>query len=144
MKSHKLIVKFDQDKSTSHIGTTVPLDYYESKVRFSISKCVIKKSFCISNVVKSKNVLQALYGTLGRFESMTWRQITGLPRDKGISIEKKDDKMHQILSSEIPELTTFGHFRVDNHEKKIFRVFGARKEDLFYIIYFDVDGTLQH
>jgi hypothetical protein len=126
------------------ISTAFSLDYSENLVRFSLSRCVIKKDVCLSNVTKSKELMQGLYRALGNLEKYTWRQIATLSRDDGISIEKKSDCMHGVLKVELPEASTFGHFRVENKEKKIFRVFGGRMNDLFYILYFDVDGKLQH
>lgn len=145
MKNKQIKAIFDiQTDSGDKIATSMSSDYYECNVRFSLSRCIIKKDVCLTNVTTDKTLLENLYKTLGKFENYTWRQMQSLSRENGISIEKKNQEMHKILQLEMLEANTFGHFRVNHPEKSTFRVFGGIMKDLFYILYFDVDGKMQH
>jgi len=74
---------------------------------------------------------------------MTWRQLIQLPREKGLSIEKKDSPVHVMLKQKFPSADTFGHLRV-NGTGHPFRIFAARASDLLYVLLFDREGEIQH
>lgn len=131
--------KFDSSKYSAPV-----LDYLDSKVRFSLKSCDISKAHCISNVAGDKRLLKDLYKRLGHFEEMDWTTAKSLTHDKGISIEKKDSSNHKKLSACYADFDTFGHLRVNSDIKPIFRIFGAVRDDLFYILWFDIDGLLNH
>jgi hypothetical protein len=120
------------------------IDVLEQKIRFSLKSCDTGKQYCISTVATDKNILADLYKRLGYFEDITWSTMRTLSRESGISIEKKDSANHKEMSSAFSEFDTFGHFRVSSKAKSTFRVFGAMRSDLFYILRFDVDGTMNH
>ncbi|MBP9773103.1 MAG: hypothetical protein KBD00_00550 [Candidatus Peribacteraceae bacterium] len=118
-----------------------PFSHYEdSKVRFSLGSCDTDK-YCIRLV--SKEEICRLYKTLAHFEQMTWMQLIQLPRNKGMSIEKKDSPMHVMLKKKFPKADTFGHLRVDGTAHP-FRIFAARANDLIYVLLFDREGSFQH
>jgi len=120
------------------------IDVLDQKIRFSLKNCEVSKQYCISTISSDKNVLADLYKRLGYFEEMTWNTMQTLPREKGISIEKKDTSNYSELSKTYSRFDTFGHFRVNSKNKSKFRVFGARSSDLFYILRFDLDGKINH
>ena len=80
-------------------------------------------------------------------EKMTWKQLAGLPRKKGLTSEKSGssnfDLIHEQNTSEskIVEQYYF-HFRVE--QKGLFRVFGYQKEQFFYITHIDPEGKINH
>lgn len=121
-------------------GLTEPLHYLESKVRFSFSRCDISK-FCIQKLEKPE--LKQLYNTLGKFEKMTWRQARELPRENGISIDKKDGAVYGLLKPRVEACSTFGHFRVNTSGANT-RVFVGLDQDLAYLVFIDRKGELQH
>ena len=83
--------------SKSTIFNEIPdLPYFERKIRFSLKRCNFDK-YCITLLTKKE--IERLYKTLGHFEEITWRQIREIPREKGFSIEKKEDSNNKFLLS---------------------------------------------
>lgn len=118
-----------------------PYSHYEdAKVRFSLSNCDTDR-YCIRRTTKDE--ICRLYKTLAHFEQMTWRQLIQLPREKGMSIEKKDSPIHVMLKQQFPSADTFGHLRVNGTDHP-FRIFAARATDLIYVLLFDREGVIQH
>lgn len=120
------------------------IDVLEQKIRFSLKNCDTGRQYCISTVAADKSVLFDLYKRLGYFEDITWSTMRTLPHEKGISIEKKDSANFKEMVKSFGEFDTFGHFRVNTKNKSAFRVFGAIRSDLFYILRFDVGGSMNH
>ncbi|MFH1047382.1 MAG: hypothetical protein V1738_03700, partial [Patescibacteria group bacterium] len=116
-----------------------PDPYPERPVRFSIANCDTNK-YCIKNL--ARNELQALYKRLGYFEQMTWGQAVQMPHDKGISIDKKEGVVTQLLSQRLSGLT-YGHLRIPSTDSNT-RVFIGRDRDLAKILLIDRTGELQH
>lgn len=133
----------EQSDNQSNIEA-LQLESLELPVRFSLHYCDTNKKYCIKNVARNRNLLRSLYKRLGHFEKMNWRLAIGAAREDGISIEKKETDNHKALTNTFPQFTTFGHIRIPAEGKSIFRVFGAIKNDLFYILRFDVDGKENH
>jgi hypothetical protein len=120
------------------------IEFLERLVRFSLRHCSVKRSECISNVAKDRQVLKALYGRFGHFEQMNWQQARGTDHKKFISIESKSSTNHQKLLKAFPGFETFCHMRVNHPSKPKFRVFGALVNDSFCILKFDIDGVENH
>lgn len=118
------------------------IEFLEAPVRFSLKHCDTK-NYCI-RLVTDNEAMTKLYKRLGYFENMTWGQIKGLPREDGVSIEKKDSENYKNLVKEYSLFGSFGHFRVSSRNKSKFRVFGAISNGLFYILWFDPDGVVNH
>lgn len=118
------------------------IQYLEKFVRFSFAYCSTKNKWCITNL--DKNNLEHFYKRMGHFESCTWNVAKGMPREKGISIERKDGNVaYQLLKTQYPRFTTFGHFRVNGTET-LTRVFIGLDGDLGYVLIIDRNGELQH
>ncbi len=144
-KNRQFIAPFaEQNKFSSETFTAPALDALERKVRFSLKHCDTKKNYCISTISSDKILLTDLYKRLGHFEDMTWRIAKTMPREDGISIEKHSSTNYRDMASSYSDFDTFGHLRVSSSKKPIFRIFGAVREDLFYILRFDVDGVINH
>lgn len=140
-KKRRLVSPYaDDDLSGKALSADPPFGYWEKKVRFSLRECDTQ-NYCISNC---KTVLPELYKRLGHFEEMKWGDVRRLGHDNGISIEPKDSENQRIMEKQSSLFKTFGHFRVSSRQKPLFRVFGAISEDLFYILRFDVDGSINH
>lgn len=129
-----------QGKNISAAG----IDVLERKVRFSLKHCDIGNVYCLSTVAYDKDVLGDLYKRLGHFEDMTWSIARSLPRESGISIEKRDTPNYKLMSRAYVDFDTFGHLRVPSKKKSLFRVFGAISDDLIYILRLDTDGSMNH
>jgi hypothetical protein len=113
----------------------------ERRVRFSLKHCNTG-DYCISKIT-SGNEASKLNARLGYFEDLEWGQVVKIPRQKGISIEKRDSSNYKYLKKMFPEFTTFGHFRVTGLENA-FRVFGTQVQELFYILLIDREGRVNH
>lgn len=120
------------------------LDALEHKVRFSFKHCDIGNGYCLSIVSSDKELLADLYKKLGYFEDMTWRIARSLSREAGISIEKRDSSNYKELRRIYTDFDTFGHLRIPSKKKATFRVFGALRGDLLYILRLDANGSMNH
>lgn len=144
-KSKRFSAPFaDKDQFKSDKLSAPTIDILERSVRFSLKHCEIGRNYCISKAASDKEVLRDLYNRLGYFEDMTWRVAQSANHKSGISIEKRKSANYKSMAASYPDFDTFGHLRVPSKKKPIFRVFGARREDLFYILRFDVDGSINH
>lgn len=139
-KDNSLVWNRSLESGQGSLKSSAPLSFLEKNVRFSFRSCDIK-NYCIRKL--SDHELLALYKRLEHFEAYTWRQVTGLSREKGMSIEKRSDNNYTLLSKICPYSSTFYHFRV-NGTNKPFRVFGAQKEDMCCILLLDRDGHINH
>ena len=117
-----------------------PEHYQDKHVRFSIAHCDTDQ-YCILKLQKDE--LEALCKRLGMYESMTWGTFVQMPHEKGLSVDKRDGVLHQMLSRRMPGISTFGHFRVTGTESNM-RVFVGRERDLARILLIDRKGELQH
>lgn len=113
--------------------------YWEKPVRFSLRNCTVDKSFCISKL--TSDYLVRLYKTLHQFENLTFKSFDGLPREKGLTSEKRDTPSYVMLKTKYPAYDTFGHFRVDG-VPTAFRVFCAKSNDLICILLLDSKGAV--
>lgn len=125
--------------------TKFDLQHTEKKVCFSICDCSLDKKYsfwCLDKKQAKKFIEKLRY-----IEKMTWKQLAGLPRKKGLTSEKSGssnfDLIHEQNTSEskIVEQYYF-HFRVE--QKGLFRVFGYQKEQFFYITHIDPEGKINH
>lgn len=114
--------------------------YLDNNVRFSLKYTISDKKFCILNC--NKDEVRAIYKTLWEKELLSWQQIQWLPRQKWISIEKKDTDNHKMLKSINPEFNTFGHLYVK--DTQLWRIFWWIKNDLFYILLIDIKWKINH
>lgn len=139
MSNKKLRLKRDIGESVpSRMTPSAPIPFLENKVRFSFRDCN-KDKFCVRKL--SNDEIDKFYTRLGYLENLKWQQVKQISRENGISIEKKDSENHEKLSELYSEFSVFGHFRV-NGTGNPFRVFGAQKEDLFYVLLIDKDGLI--
>jgi hypothetical protein len=137
----KIAIKgFIGESQSSILSETVPVQFLEKRVRFSLRDCDINK-FCIRKL--TDNEIKRFYKRLGYFEEFTWQQIRQLAREDGFSLEKKESSNHSYLSRLYSQFSQFYHFRV-NGVQTPFRVFGAQKDDLCYLLLVDKDGCINH
>lgn len=137
--------KISFDSSIGGSKTTVfkdipDLPYLDRRIRFSLKRCNTDR-YCITKLIKKE--IEGLYKKLGYFEEITWRDVRQLKRESGFSIEKKEDTNNKMLLRDYPEFDTFLHFRVNGLDNP-FRVFGAMKNDLCYILLLDSKGEINH
>lgn len=125
---------------TTILKEVLDLRYLDKKVRFSLKSCNIGK-FCIRKLENSE--IEKLYKRLGYFEELSWQQVKQMPREHGFSIEKRGDGNYPYLASLYPLFDTFLHFRVTGIDTP-FRVFGAIKLDLCYLLLIDPGGIVNH
>lgn len=116
--------------------------HFESKIRFSMSKCSIGDDYCLLNVKKKD--LKSLYKRLGRFENLTWGQLKNLKRESSITKDDKDTIAYNIMSQKFQGCSYYGHFRVANEDKTPFRVFVGMLNDMLYILLIDIKGNIHH
>ena len=116
--------------------------YLNQRVRFSLKYSRINKGSIIA--VNDSNKLRALFKKLGRLEGMTIRELQGLPRENGLSIERQDSGNYVWMHEEFGAngFSNYYHLRVQ--QGNLFRVFGAVKDGLYYLLAFDPDGAINH
>ena len=130
------------DFSTS---TKIDLEYAEEKVCFSICDCSLDKKY--SFYCLGKEQAKRFIEKLKHVEKMTWKQLSALRRDTGLTTEKigssNFDLIHEQSSYEgkLMEQYYF-HFRVEL--RGLFRVFGYQKRQFFCITHIDPNGKINH
>ena len=141
----KYLAPFAQeDQYKSGDLEAIEIDHLESKVRFSLKHCDTDRKYCIKNVTKDSTVLQSLYKRMGHFEDMTWQLAMDTAREGGLSVEKRDTNNYKILKASYGDFDTYAHVRVSASKKSAFRIFGAVRDGLFYVLRFDIDGKMNH
>lgn len=128
------------ESQPSKLTAAAPISYLENSVRFSFRDCD-KDDYCVRKL--SDNEIDRFYQRLGHFEGITWKQVWGMPHDKGFSAEKKESGNFSFLSERFAWFESFLHFRV-NGTAQPFRVFGAQKDDLCYVLLVDREGEINH
>lgn len=111
-------------------------------VRFSLSKCTVGGKNCILKV-PDRQTLDRIYKSLGHFEKMTWGMLQRLPREQGITLEKKGSDLMKNFQRQHPSMENFGHIRVDGTGTPN-RIFLGIEKDLAFILYFDLKGKIHH
>lgn len=139
-KNRILRLKTDIGGSKSPLTSPAPIDHLEQRIRFSFKNCNTN-NYCIRNLGDKE--IGKFYERLGHFEELSWRQIMQIDHKKGFSIEKRDTGNFKNFYNSYPNFSTFLHFRV-NGLPNIFRVFGALKEDLCYVLAIDKNGVINH
>ncbi|MBQ6605585.1 hypothetical protein IJH66_01230 [Candidatus Saccharibacteria bacterium] len=141
-------VNFNDQIKDSYKGNKILREdkFLSKKVRFSISGSCINGRFRISNAFSDKEITKNLLKRLGEIEELTWSDFQNLPHEIGWSTERGGIGNNlSWLKDKYPTYSTFGHIRVKTPKaKKIFRIFCARKEDLVYLLEFDVNGEVNH
>lgn len=127
------------DKTPSKID----LYHTESRVVFYICDCCLDKNYSFYGLCRED--AKRLMKRLQHIEKMTWKQWISLPREGGLTPERKDsdsfNMIHNQNSSErkIVEQYYF-HFRIEI--KGVFRVFGYQKDQFFCITHIDRNGSI--
>ncbi|MCK5413048.1 MAG: hypothetical protein KAI57_01600 [Candidatus Pacebacteria bacterium] len=127
------------------LSTKIDTRYAEENVCFSICDCSLDKkySFWCLNKEQAKKFLDKLK----HFEKMTWKQLSALPRNKGLTPEKHASQNFDLIHNQstyegnIVEQYYF-HFRVE--QTGLFRVFGYQKKQFFCITHIDPLGKINH
>lgn len=117
--------------------------YLSRKVRFSFKDSQINGPYGAVRIFSNRDSLQALFTRLGEIENYTWSDFQNLKREQGWSAEKKTESNHKEMQKCFPAYSTFGHIRVKTKNNN-FRIFCARREDLIYILQFDLKGKKNH
>jgi hypothetical protein len=123
----------------------VELKNLDNNVRFSLKHCnayLGHNDFCLLKVTEHE--AENLYKRLGHFEEYTWNQIAKVDPKKGFGIEPRNTATYKKLLATFPNFSTFLHFRVNGVGTGIFRIFGARKDDLCYVLLFDRGGIMHY
>ncbi len=125
----------------------IDFNYSDHGVVFSIRDCSLDGKYSFWKMDKKE--AERLIKRLGYFENMTWRQFSALPREKGITKEKKNTESFEMIKNQdsstkkIAGETYYFHFRVSG-TKKTFRVFGYQERHFFCITHIDREGRIHH
>lgn len=124
----------------------IDLRHADSRVAFSICDCSLDKNHSFYGL--SREDATKLIKKLQHFEKMTWRQLVGLPREKGLSIERSDSPNFVMIDTQnsseqkISGEKYYFHIRIE--QVGLFRVFGYQKGQLFCITHIDPKGKINH
>lgn len=119
-------------------------DYLEHRVRFSLKFSSTSRGKSITDISNRKD-LTNWFKRLGFLEEKTFKEIKQMDRRRGFSTEKKSSSNHQNMYKAYGHhnLDTFCHFRIPGTSSN-FRVFGALKDGLVYLLEFDPKGLKNH
>lgn len=124
----------------------IDLRHTESRVVFSICDCSLNKNYSFYGL--SREEATKLIKRLQHFEKMTWGQLVGLPREKGLTSEKlRSPNFDTIDAQNSSEQKISGekyYFHIRIEQTALFRVFGYQKAQLFCITHIDPDGKINH
>lgn len=129
----------------SECSSKIDLEFAESNVVFGISHCCPDKnySFWGLNRIEAEELIKKL----AYIEQMTWKQLSALPRENGITPEIPGSKTYSMIDNLNDSGTKmieryYFHFRVK--QKELFRVLGYQYKNIFYITHLDTKGVLHH
>lgn len=123
----------------------IDLRFAEHKIIFSISDCTLNKKYSFYSLSKEQSK-DFLY-RIRHLENMTWKQLSGLDRKQGLTVENKNSESFQMIHEQntsdrkIVE-TYYFHIRICTNDK--FRIFGYQKNQLFFITHIDPEGCIHH
>lgn len=124
----------------------IDLRQAELRVVFSICDCSLDKKYSFYGL--NREEATKLIKKLQHFEKMTWRQLVGLPREKGLASEKLNSPNFEMIdvqnSSEQKLSGEKYYFHIRIEQTGLFRVFGYQKDQLFCITHIDSDGKINH
>lgn len=124
----------------------IDLRFSESKVVFSICDCSLGKGQ--SFYYLDKEEASKLIKRLQHLQKMTWRQLSALSREDGLTTEIVGFESYNMIDAQNTSETKlvgeryYFHFRVE--KKGLFRVFGYQMGQLFCITHIDPKGKIQH
>ena len=124
----------------------IDLRHADSRVAFSICDCSLDKNYSFYGL--SREEATKLIKRLQHFEKMTWRQLVGLNRKKGLTSEKVGSPNFNMIDAQnsseqrISGEKYYFHIRIE--QTGLFRVFGYQKGQLFCITHIDPKGKINH
>lgn len=126
-------------------SSKIDLQYAESNVVFGVSHCCSDKKHSFWNL--NRNESEDLLRRLMYIEQMTWKQLSALSREDGLTTEFPDSKTFLMIDSQNSSETKimekyYFHLRVK--KKELFRIFGYQYKNIFYITHLDPKGELEH
>jgi len=90
------------------------------------------------NHLDIKGFFDLLEKHLHRYESTEWHELQRQKSCHPLPVEKTVDKAQRRLSDRCPDIDSLFQVSVGNKR----RVWGVRKEDIFYLIWYDPDHTV--
>src|SRR3989338_4648010 len=124
----------------------VDLRHAESRVVFSISDCSLDKKYSFYGL--NREEATKFINRLHYIEKMTWRQLVGLAREKGLTPERAGSVGFNMIDAQnsseqkISGEKYYFHLRIE--QSGLFRLFGYQKEQLFCITHIDSKGKIYH
>lgn len=124
--------------------TKIDLSYADDNLIFRISSCSVDKKYSFFNM--DKEGAKTFLTKLRHLEDMRWSQIAGLPREKGLTLEKVGSDSYRLidecnLSEDRMFKKHYFHVRIDGNK---FRIFGYQDKNTFCITHIDKDGIIHH
>lgn len=121
----------------------IDLRFTESKVVCSISDCSTHKRFSFWSL--NRKQAEALVQRLKHIERLTWRELSALDRERGLTPEKSDSDsfamIHEQNSCERKLLEQY-YFHIRIEQKGSFRIFGYQNGSCFYITHIDPNHSV--
>ena len=124
----------------------IDLRHADSRVVFSFCDCSLDKNYSFYRLSREEAI--KLIKRLQHFEKMTWRQLVGLPREKGLTSEKVGSPNFTMIDAQssseqkISGEKYYFHIRIE--QVGLFRVFGYQKWQIFCITHIDPKGKISH
>ncbi len=124
----------------------IDLLHAESRVVFSICDCSLDKNYSFYGLCREEAT--KLIKRLQHIEKMTWRQLVGLSREKGLTSERPNSESFNIIDAQnsseqkISGEKYYFHIRIE--QTGLFRIFGYQKGQLFCITHIDPRGKIHH
>ena len=123
----------------------IDLQYAEESVRFSIANCSIDKKYSFWSITKEE--AKKLVKKLAHFETMNWKQTAALPRENGLTSEKRGSESFSLIdnqNSNKDKMLEQHYFHLRIEPRGLFRIFGYQRMSIFYITHIDPKGKIHH
>lgn len=122
----------------------IDLRYADETVIFTICDCSLDKDYSFYKLSREQS--ERFLSRLKHFENMTWRQLSGLERENGLTVESCESKSYEMIDQQntSDQITEKNYFHLRIEPRGLFRLFGYQKERFFCITHIDRGGIIHH
>lgn len=126
-------------------SSKIDLRYSDEFVAFRISDCSLDKSYSFYKLTREQ--AERLIQRIRHVEKMTWRQLSGLSREDGITTEKPSSESYSLIdqqNTQAEKLFEKYYFHLRIEKVGLFRIFGYQCGVFFCITHIDYQGKIHH
>lgn len=123
----------------------IDLQYADSTVIFRFHDCCLKKGRSFYDL--SRDQATVLLERIRYIERLTWRQLSGLGRKDGLTVEIPNSETYALIEEQNSSdrlLVERHYFHIRVEKSDTFRLFGYQYKEFFCITHIDPIGRFHH